>query len=86
MIPKGQEKIGINTAEDYNEIIFPSANGMLSSISEMGYSRCELKSNVVVCHEVLDQDGGCIVYILDIWLKPACREVRIYDFVVSCCF
>ena len=60
-ILKLQGKRGINSAEGCNEIIFPSINDTFISTADVGYSGCELKSNAVVCHEVLDQVGGFIV-------------------------
>ena len=61
VIPKAQGKRGINASEGCNKIIFPSENGTFSSIAAMGSSGCELKSYVVVCHEVIEQVGCFIV-------------------------
>ena len=86
MILKTRGKRGINTAEGCNEIIFPSVHFLFRRILEMGSSGCELKSNVVGCHEVLEKVGGFIVNILDCWLKYTGSEVGMYDFIVSCNF
>ena len=58
LTPKAQGKREIDAAEGCNEMSFPSAYGAFSSITAMGSSGCELKSNYVVHHEVLEQVRG----------------------------
>ena len=53
LIPKTEGKSGIDTADGCNEN-FPCVNGTFSSIVTMDSSRCELKSNVFVHHELLE--------------------------------
>ena len=86
LIPKTQGKRGINTSEFCKEIIFPSANGVLSSIEVMSSSGCELKMNDVDFHEELEHVGGFIIPILDIWIKSMVREVGMDEFIGSCHF
>ena len=82
MTPKKQGKRGIDTAEGCNEMIIPSANFLLRSIVAMVSSWCELKSNVIRCHETLEQGRGFIVQFLEFWLKFANHKVGMDDSIV----